>query len=236
MVYSKTTWAADVALTVSRLTNLASQYDLAYTDFENHNHNDLYYTKTEMDSTFWNEDNDGAGSGCDADMLYSSGGNKHAVDLIGVGGTTGMIIMWDSLTIPDGWHECDGTNGTKDLRDRFVIGAGSGSGLSIGTLYGGNNEPEGSVSVAIHVLTVDEIMNHGHIYTDIRAIRSFGKPEAGSGGMKYMNSDNGSYYETYGCSAGKASPDGHGHPGSLFTGDTITPLPPCKVLIYIQKL
>jgi hypothetical protein len=235
MTYTKTIWSADIALTVSRLTNLASQYDLAYVDFENHNHNDLYYTKTEMDAIFWNEDNDGAGSGCDADMLYSSGGNKHASDLEGVGGTTGMIIMWESLTIPDGWHECDGTNGTKDLRDRFVLGAGSGSGLSIGELYGGTTEPTGTVTVAGHVLTWAEIMGHGHIYEDTSYGWSYAKAEAGSGSLVYANGY--TYSDRYSnqCSAGVASPAAHGHEGSLFSGDDFTPLPPCKVLIYIQK-
>lgn len=40
---------------------------------------------------------------------------------------TGMIILWSgsSASIPSGWLICDGTNSTPDLRDRFVVGAGS---------------------------------------------------------------------------------------------------------------
>lgn len=39
----------------------------------------------------------------------------------------GIICLWGGaiVDIPAGWHLCDGTNGTPDLRDRFVIGAGS---------------------------------------------------------------------------------------------------------------
>lgn len=37
----------------------------------------------------------------------------------------GGIIMWSGTTIPDGWLLCDGTNGTPDLRDRFILGAGN---------------------------------------------------------------------------------------------------------------
>lgn len=39
----------------------------------------------------------------------------------------GGIIMWSGLiaSIPSGWLLCDGTNGTPDLRDRFIVGAGS---------------------------------------------------------------------------------------------------------------
>jgi hypothetical protein len=41
----------------------------------------------------------------------------------------GGIIMWSGAiaSIPATWFLCDGTNGTPDLRDRFVIGARSDS-------------------------------------------------------------------------------------------------------------
>lgn len=40
---------------------------------------------------------------------------------------TGIISMWSGVVgnIPAGWHLCDGTSGTPDLRDKFVIGAGA---------------------------------------------------------------------------------------------------------------
>jgi hypothetical protein len=39
----------------------------------------------------------------------------------------GGIIMWSGTIeeIPEGWSFCDGTNGTPDLRDRFVPGTGN---------------------------------------------------------------------------------------------------------------
>jgi hypothetical protein len=39
----------------------------------------------------------------------------------------GMIMLWSgsSASIPTGWLLCDGTNSTPDLRNRFVVGAGS---------------------------------------------------------------------------------------------------------------
>jgi len=38
----------------------------------------------------------------------------------------GAIIMWSgsAANIPPGWALCDGTNGTPDLRDKFIIAAG----------------------------------------------------------------------------------------------------------------
>jgi len=39
----------------------------------------------------------------------------------------GLITMWSGsiASIPAGWALCNGTSGTPDLRDRFVVGAGS---------------------------------------------------------------------------------------------------------------
>ena len=53
--------------------------------------------------------------------------------IIGVQATTGatipagLISMWSGSigSIPSGWYLCDGSNGTPNLTDRFVIGAGS---------------------------------------------------------------------------------------------------------------
>lgn len=48
----------------------------------------------------------------------------------------GMIMLWygSRATIPSGWHECDGTMGTPDLRDLFV--RGTAIGLTPGDLTG----------------------------------------------------------------------------------------------------
>lgn len=52
---------------------------------------------------------------------------------------TGGIIMWSGIisSIPSGWALCDGTNGTPDLIDRFVVGAGSN--YSVGDSGGENS-------------------------------------------------------------------------------------------------
>lgn len=50
-----------------------------------------------------------------------------AVATIPAGIPTGGIILWSGSVgaIPTGWALCNGSNGTPDLRSRFVIGAGS---------------------------------------------------------------------------------------------------------------
>ena len=45
----------------------------------------------------------------------------------GAGIPTGVIAMWSGLkaNIPTGWYLCDGSNGTPDLRDRFICSIGA---------------------------------------------------------------------------------------------------------------
>ena len=41
--------------------------------------------------------------------------------------TSGMILLWSGsvASIPSGWYLCNGANGTPNLQNRFVVGAGS---------------------------------------------------------------------------------------------------------------
>lgn len=41
---------------------------------------------------------------------------------------SGGIIMWSgsAASIPSGWYLCNGNNGTPNLQNRFIVGAGSG--------------------------------------------------------------------------------------------------------------
>lgn len=75
----------------------------------------------------------------------------------------GMIIHWYGLaaSCPSGWAICDGTNGTPDLRNRFIVGAGSTYALSDS---GGSASQ--TITVAAHVLTAAEMPSHSHGVTD----------------------------------------------------------------------
>ena len=55
------------------------------------------------------------------------------LNTLNVGIPPGTIAMWSGPldSIPDGWQLADGTNGTVDLRNRFVVGAGSTYGLGV---------------------------------------------------------------------------------------------------------
>jgi hypothetical protein len=71
-------------------------------------------------------------------ILQDSAGGTIATydDIYGILGTipaasstlpTGMILLWSGSigSIPAGYLLCDGTNSTPDLRNRFIVGAGS---------------------------------------------------------------------------------------------------------------
>lgn len=69
---------------------------------------------------------------------------------------SGCILMWSgsTATIPNGWHLCDGSNRTPDLRNRFIVGAGSG-------YSPGNTGGTDTVT-----LTTDQMPSHCHSVQD----------------------------------------------------------------------
>lgn len=89
----------------------------------------------------------------------------------------GMIVMFSGSVVPQGWAFCDGTNGTPDLRDRFVSGAWklSDAGNTNDKRITGDNKNKAfnaqttadktnlSVSVQDTTLTIDQIPSHSHI-------------------------------------------------------------------------
>lgn len=72
---------------------------------------------------------------------------------------SGSIIMWSGTTLPSGWLICDGTNGTIDLTNQFVLGGTTGN---VGDINSGVIESDGSIISEDHTLTVDEIPSHSH--------------------------------------------------------------------------
>ena len=87
-------------------------------------------------------------------------GNVYANRFSGYGTIpVGGIIMWSGASVPDGWALCTGTtvNGqlTPDLRGRFILSSGSGTGLTARTVGQAAGEEK-------HTLTTTEMPAHGH--------------------------------------------------------------------------
>ena len=110
---------------------------------------------------------------CDGDIWYdltgTSGGSGSFV--------TGMIMMFSGTTAPSGWAFCDGTNGTPDLRNRFIMAAHSMSKTGTTSQAGptfdattgavnesGQYEPGDIGGEAAHQLTEAELARHRHTY------------------------------------------------------------------------
>ena len=143
---------------------------------------------------------------------------------------TGMIILWYGNTgnIPTGFVLCDGNNNTPDLRDRFVVGAGSA--------YSPNNTG-GSSSVTLsesqlpsHTHTAS-VTDPGHVHTTTFDNKKY-FPGGGSTSISYggpggypadiftMNS------QTTGISVSNSSTG---------SGGAIENRPPYYALCYIMK-
>ena len=79
----------------------------------------------------------------------------------------GAIIIWSGSVnnIPSGWALCDGTNGTPNLTDKFVLGAG------------GKYSVKDEGGKETHTLTVDEMPSHSHNFT----VYAYNVDSSGSG-------------------------------------------------------
>jgi hypothetical protein len=87
----------------------------------------------------------------------------------------GLIAMWSGsvANIPSGWALCDGSNGTPDLRDRFIVGAGGS--YNVGS-RGGQKEV---------TLTVNQIPPHNHTYRGNTGTQPGWGPTGGSGHPRF---------------------------------------------------
>ncbi len=104
----------------------------------------------------------------------------------------GSIIMWSGTlaSIPTGWQLCNGTNGTPDLRDRFVVGARQDSGgVAMTNVSGALTKIGGE---AYHTLTIAEIPAHTHSYRWWNAWYFSGSTELAAKGSYNDNAQTGS--------------------------------------------
>jgi hypothetical protein len=154
--------------------------------------------------------------------------------------TTGMIMIWSGAigTIPSGWVLCDGNNGSPDLRDRFVVGAGNTYSVS----------QTGGIADAI-------VVSHTHTYSGTTATtttltgaatyiaETWGSYGTGTGIFSKVGgfSAGGTPTSTDSSAAGQLNIDAnHNHAFSGTTNSTGTSgtnanLPPYYALAYIYK-
>jgi len=126
----------------------------------------------------------------------------------------GAIIMWSGTlsSIPTDWQLCDGTNGTPDLRDRFVVGARQDSGGTAMTNVSGALTKIGGE--AYHTLTIAEMPAHTHSYRWWNAWYFSGSTEL----------------------AAKGSYNDNAQTGSTGGGQPHNNLPPYYALCFIMKM
>jgi len=87
---------------------------------------------------------------------------------------SGMIVAFNSAVAPTGWNVCDGTNGTPDLRDKFVL-CSSGTN-PIGTTGGALNATLALANLPDHI--------HGGV------VLSTTSGNSGGGGFSFAGAGN----------------------------------------------
>ena len=127
------------------------------------------------------------------------------------------------------WHICDGTDGTPDLRDKFVIGASTTK--AVGSTGGSEKHKhtgKGTGSVGATTLSTTQIPAHNHsVNTRGRAAVAEGKNEYDHWG--------GVVATTTGNAGGGQS---HTHSASSLTleVDEVETLPPYRAMAYIIRM
>ena len=103
----------------------------------------------------------GANYGSSGQVLTSQGSGSAAAWTTVIGVPSGIIAVWSGSegSIPSGWYLCNGSNGTPDLRNRFIVGAGSGSSYSVGNTGGSNTVTLSTSQIPAHSHTTN---NHSH--------------------------------------------------------------------------
>jgi hypothetical protein len=168
--------------------------------------------------------------------LYSDGTN---VNLVYAYPTvtpipTGVIVMWSGsiVSIPSGWYLCDGSNSTPDLRNRFVVAAGST--YAVGATGGSAD----AIAVAhTHTFSATTSSDGAHTH-DLGMYQS---SSASSGQCSLTNGpqssnnafcqDSGNFIRTAGVHTHTVS----GTTASTGSSGTNANLPPYYALAYIMK-
>lgn len=103
---------------------------------------------------------------------------------------SGIIVMWSGVAaaVPSGWYLCDGQNGTPDLRNRFIVGAGSS--YEVGNTGGSDSVTLTTEQMPAHShgfsLSSNSNGSHSHSYSGTTSTHN---PSAGSGTIYGRSAD-----------------------------------------------
>lgn len=167
---------------------------------------------------------------------------------------TGLVAMWSgaATAIPTGWALCDGTGGTPNLGDKFILGYKSGTN-TIGATGGSYTSGAGGAhthgmdtqgahshggSTGSTALSLAQIPSHTHTYYQAGgAAVELGTGYSGTSGYNTLTStDTGAAGSSAGHTHTIGSDGAHAHNIVAATDHTHTVTPPFYVLAYIIKL
>ena len=161
-------------------------------------------------------------------------------NIAGTSFPAGGIIMWNGSvgSIPSGWVLCNGSSGTPDLRDRFVVGAGGS--YAVGATGGSAN-----ATLVSHDHTysgnTNSAGNHRHgLNSSGGSLAALGSQTSKVAGISAGNTGQ-DYYTAYNGTNIMQEAGEHNHSFSGTTsanGSSATNanLPPYYALCYIMKL
>ena len=170
----------------------------------------------------------------------------------------GLIALWSGsiAAVPSGWALCNGSNGTPDLRDRFIVGAGTtyAVGATGGSLTssaaGGHTHTESSAGGHNHTgvtgdtsLTTNQMPSHTHTWTGTQTSED-NNFTAGSNWLREGSTVQSSSFTVTTTATGEGAAhnhtigtDGsHSHTINSVGDHTHTATPPYYALAYIMKL
>jgi microcystin-dependent protein len=171
-------------------------------------------------------------------LPYSNGSTTLKATVGQVGVPIGTIVMWNNrggASIPTNWALCDGTNGTPDLRDRFIVGYSASKAINT---TGGSATASGSTDAT--VLTTAQIPVHSHTATDSGHSHVVAKYAGGLQGGANLQTTSSKYgggdYSSAAANANITVGNTGGGTGHSHTVSSIGTIPPYYALAFIQKI